>query len=262
MHRLLVFVLTCGLTVAAPARAFTDELWEENRDIYQEIVRHPFLKGLVEGTLPREVFAFYMIQDAHYLREFARALSVTASKAPQEDWAALLNRHAADTFMEEKRLHESVFKEYGISAAQVARTEPSPEAFAYTNFLVATAYSRPFNESLAALLPCYWIYWEVGKDLKRRGSRNPVYQKWIDNYASETYGNAVKAVLEMANQVAFTANPEQVKRMKENFRRSARYEWMFWDSAYSRRPWPPKTGPSVQIRSSNIKTTEPRAYGR
>ncbi|MBI2821477.1 MAG: thiaminase II [Acidobacteria bacterium] len=230
--------------VATPAGSFTTRLWQANQDIYGAILRHPFLKSLTDGTLPRETFAFYMIQDAHYLREFARALNVTAAKAPREEWAALLSAHAADAFREERKLHDGVFQEYGISETDIARTEPSPEALAYTSFLVATAYSRSFEESLGALLPCYWIYWEVGKELKRRGSSNAVYQKWIDNYASDEYGNAVQAVLEMANQVAASADAATIRRMEENFRRSARYEWMFWDSAFHRRPWPPAAKPA------------------
>ncbi len=182
-----------------------------------------------------------MIQDAHYLREFARALSVTAAKAPREEWAALLNTHAADTLRYERELHESVFKEYSITPSNVMHTEPAPEAFAYTNFLVATAHSRPFSESMGALLPCYWIYWEVGKELKKRGSKNPIYQKWIDAYSSQDYGATVKAILNIANEVAVTAGAAEVQKMREHFRRSARYEWMFWDSAYHRRRWLPGT---------------------
>lgn len=240
MRQWLVLVAIGSLALQPLPPNFTDQLWEVNRDIYEEILRHPFLKGLVEGTLSREAFAFYMIQDAHYLREFAQALSITASKAPREDWAALLNTHAADTFKYERQLHETVFQEYAISAEQVRRTEPSPEAFGYTSFLVSTAYSRPFAESLAALLPCYWIYWEVGKELEKQGSKNPIYQKWINAYASEEYGNSVQAVLVIVNEVARNANAEEIKKMKEHFRRSARYEWMFWDSAYHQRSWPPQ----------------------
>ena len=240
MHQWLVSLSIFGLLLESSAENLTDKLWEANRDIYQEILRHPFLKGLSDGTLGRDAFAFYMIQDAHYLREFARALSVTASKAPREDWATLLSTHAAETFKEERQLHESVFGQYGISAEQVARTEPSPQAFAYTSFLVATAYSRPFAESLSALLPCYWIYWEVGKELKKQGSKDPIYQRWINAYASEEYGNSVKAVLEIVNEVGRTAGAEELKKMNQYFRRSARYEWMFWDSAYHRRSWPPE----------------------
>jgi len=94
MSQWLVSLAILGLLVEPQVRNFTDELWEENLDIYREILDHSFLTGLSEGTLSQEAFSFYMIQDAHYLREFARALSITASKAPREEWAALLNRHA------------------------------------------------------------------------------------------------------------------------------------------------------------------------
>ena len=112
--------------------------------------------------------------------------------------------------------------------------------FAYSNFLVVTAYSRPFAESLAALLPCYWIYWEVGKQLKTKGSKDSLYQRWIDAYSSEEYGDSVKAILEIVNQSSASASPSEILRMKEHFRHSARYEWMFWESAYQRQAWPPE----------------------
>ena len=230
------------------AREFSDQLWEANRDIYEEILSPPFLKELVDGTLSQEAFYFYMIQDTHYLREFARALRVTAAKAPRADWAALLNTHSAETLEYEKQLHERVFRKYAISANQVARTQPSPEAFGYASFLVATAFSRPFSESLAALLPCYWIYREVGKELQKRGPENPIYQSWIEAYASPEYGKSVQAVLDIINKTAHSAQTADIESMKANFRRSARYEWMFWDSAYHRRSWPP-AGPKNEQKS-------------
>lgn len=239
MPQLFVPLVLASLVLAPPGRSLTERLWEENRDLYEQILRHPFLTGLVNGNLDRKAFAFYMIQDAHYLREFARALDATAAKAPKAEWAALLSAHAADTLQYERQLHESVFKEYGISTQEVMSTEPAPEAFAYTSFLVATAFSRPFAESLGALLPCYWIYWEVGKELKKHGSTNSTYQKWIDAYSSEDYGRTVKAVLDIVNEVARSANPNEIKKIREHFRRSTRYEWMFWDSAYHRRSWAP-----------------------
>ena len=230
-------VLICG------SQQFTRKLWKASLPIYEQILRHPFLTELVDGTLDREAFVFYMIQDAHYLREFARALSVTASKAPRQEWASLLNVHAADTLRYERQLHEAVFKEYGISAEKVSKTEVAPEAFGYTSYLVATAHQGSFAESLGALLPCYWIYWEVGKELRKEGSKSAVYQKWIEAYSSPEYGAAVQSVLQILDQVAGESPPEVRSRIRQNFLRSSRYEWMFWDSAYARRAWPPPVSP-------------------
>ena len=224
-----------------PGTGFSDEVWKANQDVYQQILRHPFLSGLQDGSLDERAFAFYMIQDAYYLGEFGRALKVTAAKAPKKEWADLLNTHATQSIEEEKRLHQSVFQQYGIAREEVAQSEPSPEAFAYTSFLIATAYRGSFAESIAALLPCYWIYWEVGQELAKRGSRNPTYQKWIEAYSNPGYGESVRAVIAIANEAAANAGPDELARMKANFRRGSRYEWMFWDSAYAMRGWPPPT---------------------
>jgi thiaminase/transcriptional activator TenA len=232
-------VLLGWLLASAPAEEFTDEVWNENLDIYEAILAHPFLEGMTDGSLAKETFAFYLVQDAFYLREFARALEVTASKAPRQDWKELLMQHARESVEAEMSLNKAVLEDYGFSKEKQEAMEPAPEAFAYMSFLVATAYSRPFEESIAALLPCYWIYWEVGKELLAAGSKDPNYQKWIDNYASEGYGETVEAVMDIANEAARKADQQTVSKMKEHFRRASRYEWMFWDSAYARRRWPP-----------------------
>src|SRR3970040_511511 len=84
---------------------FTDELWRAIEEIYGAILRHPFIRGLSEGSLPRESFQFYAVQDALYLREFARALSIAAARAPQEDLIIMTNEPAAGALKVERRLH-------------------------------------------------------------------------------------------------------------------------------------------------------------
>lgn len=226
-------------TLGAGPGTFAQELWDENRDVYDAILRHPFLVGLRDGSLDHAAFTFYMMQDAHYLRAFGEALQVLSRKAPRPEWAALLSQQGTESLQEELRLHESVFADYGISRDDAARMEPAPEAFAYTSYLVATAHTRPFAEAMAAVLPCYWIYLEVGTYLQRQRSTSAVYQKWIDNYSSPSYAEAVRAVIAIVNEVARHASAEERRRMREHYRRSCRYEWMFWDSAYHRRAWPP-----------------------
>src|SRR5213596_3631246 len=75
--------------------AFAQELWRSIGPIYAAILRHPFVRGLTDGTLPRERFRFYAVQDALYLREFARALSLAAARAPHEAEIVMFNEHAA-----------------------------------------------------------------------------------------------------------------------------------------------------------------------
>jgi thiaminase/transcriptional activator TenA len=218
--------------------AFTAELWASIGDIYGAILRHPFVRGLTDGSLAAESFRFYAVQDALYLREFARALSLAAARAPEDDWIIMFDEHAAGALKVERALHESFFKEFGLTPADVAATPLAPTNLAYTSYLLAVAYGAPFHEAVAALLPCYWIYWEVGKHLERTGSPDPLYARWIGTYASGDFGALVQAVLQATDATAGRLGPAEREAMRRHFVTTSRYEWMFWDMGYRRESWP------------------------
>jgi thiaminase/transcriptional activator TenA len=201
-------------------------------------LRHPFIAGLNDGSLPRESFEFYAVQDALYLREFARSLAIAAARAPKDDWIVMLSDHAAGALRVERTLHEGFFREFGLTPEDVLNTPLVPTTLAYTHYLLAVAYGRPFHEALAALLPCYWIYWEVGKELTRAGSPNPLYARWIGTYGSDEFGSIVRAVLDATNEVAAAVGNAERATMRRHFRTTSRYEWMFWDMGWRRERWP------------------------
>jgi thiaminase/transcriptional activator TenA len=219
--------------------AFTDELWGTIEPIYAAILRHPFVRGLTDGSLPRECFEFYAVQDALYLRDFARALSLAAARAPQEPWILMFNEHAAGALRVERALHAGFFEEFGLGLDAVAATPLAPTNLAYTSYLLAVAHGAAFHETVSAILPCYWIYWEVGKALERAGSRDPLYARWIGTYASGEFGAVVRAVLDVTNTVAAPLDSDERAAMRRHFVTASRYEWMFWDMGYRRERWPP-----------------------
>lgn len=155
-----------------------------------------------------------------------------AAKASREQWAITLNQHAAETLKTERQLHESLLD--GDVKAEMA-----PVNRAYTNHLLATVHQRPFAEGLAAVLACYWIYWEVGKELRKRGSKNPDYQRWIGQYADESFGRAVQQVLDMMNEEAARMGGLSREHARQLFTLSARYEYLFWDMAWREEKWLP-----------------------
>ncbi len=144
------------MLAALPCRAadFTAEQWSAIESIYSKTLAHPFLKGLSDGTLPRECFQFYLIQDSLYLRAFAQALNLLAAKAPREDWSLTLAQHSIDTLKEERRMHHVVLASYGVTPAMAAAAEMAPTNSAYTNHLLAAVQRLTFAEGLAAMLPC------------------------------------------------------------------------------------------------------------
>ena len=217
---------------------FTADLWRSIEPIYENILQHPFLTGLSDGTLPEESFKHYVLQDAVYLREYARALSLAGVRSPSEDALVMFNEHSAGAITVERTLHEGFLKDFGITQEEADATMASSTTLAYTSFLLRTAALGDYPEALGAVLPCYWIYWEVGKFLVERGSPNPRYGKWIDTYAGEEFGDLVEAVLDLTDSVCADLNPAQKDRVRDAFVTTSRYEWMFWDAAWRLEKWP------------------------
>ncbi len=189
-----------------------------------------------------------LFTDALYLREFARTLAIAGARAPKDDWIVMLTEHAAGAIRVERTLHEGFFQEFGLIAEDVATTLPASTTLAYTDYLVANAYGAPFHEALAALLPCYWIYWEVGKELARAGSPDPLYARWIGTYGSPELGAVVRAVLDATNEVAAHLGGVERAAMRRHSSATSRYEWMFWDMGYRRDPLPFEDAPAEPRR--------------
>jgi thiaminase/transcriptional activator TenA len=228
-----------ALLAALADATFTDRLWRSIDSIYGKTLEHPYLKGLADGTLPQSRFEYYLIQDAHYLRAFSQTLNVLASKAPREEWALTLSRHSLEALEVERKLHESLLKQFGMGSDRVAAAEIAPSNYAYSNHLLAIAHRGTFAEGLAAVLPCYLIYAEVGKHLAKTGSKNAAYQKWIDQYSDPGYEKTVREVLAMMNVQAGAITAGERDRAARAFVTSARYEYLFWDAAWREERWLP-----------------------
>ncbi len=223
---------------AMKRKGFTNELWRSITPIYAEIVAHPFLRGLTDGTLTEERFRFYILQDAVYLREYARALSLVGVRSGDEDALVMFSEHAAGAIAVERSLHEGFLKDLGVAREEAEGTEASPTTLAYTSFLLRTAALSDYPEALGAVLPCYWIYREVGRTLLERSSPNPLYRRWIDTYGGEEFGSLVEDVLDLTDGVCEELDPSRKARVREAFIATSRYEWMFWDAAWRQERWP------------------------
>jgi len=218
--------------------SFTAQLWHGITDIYDAILAHPFLAGLTDGSLPQESFAFYVVQDALYLQQYARALANVASKAPDTAGTEMFARHAAGIVAVEMGLHESLLADLGIDPASVDAAHEAPTTLAYNSYLLASTQGGSYAEGIGAVLPCYWIYGQVGKHLVGRGSPNPRYQRWIDTYGGEEFDAEVRDVIDVADRLGPDLAPAERERVRRHFRATSRYEWMFWDMGYQCQAWP------------------------
>jgi thiaminase/transcriptional activator TenA len=217
---------------------FSDRIWQRTAPLRAAIHALDFNQELAAGTLTPETFQFYIVQDALYLDQYARALAIAGARGPDSATLRAFGHYAIEAIAVEQALHARYLREFGVDPASIATAEPSPDCLGYTSFLMATAYHEPWAVLLAALLPCFWLYWDVGTAIARTATADNPYRAWIDTYADEGFGEAVRAVIESTDRAAAEASDTVRDRMATAFIRSCQYEWLFWDGAWRRRSWP------------------------
>jgi thiaminase/transcriptional activator TenA len=221
---------------------FTQRCWQDVEPLRRAIHEHPFLLGLVDGTLPEHRFRSYIVQDSLYLLAYARTLAVLAARAQTPADTSFLAGSAVSAVAVEQELHAELLGLLDLTSEEVQNADPVPTTLAYTSLMAAMAYGDTFLVGLASVLPCFWIYAEVGEELATQGSEHPVYRRWIESYAAEEYAAVVASAIELTDRAGAAVGEAEELRARRVFSLASRYEWMFWDAAWQEQAWPLAAG--------------------
>ena len=202
---------------------------------------HPFVRALAEGSLDADRFKFYQMQDARYLEAFADCaalISVRCERPGDKLWFLDAAKMAIEV---EGHLHAGYGQKLGYDADDIAALELTPNNRAYQNHMIATAQRGSLVEAVAALTPCPWLYIDLGQKLERELgtiSDDHPYADWLRMYADPSFNAYMDALLERLQRFADAADEASRRRAIDAFVASARYEYMFWDQAWTKQPWP------------------------
>ncbi|WP_028547549.1 thiaminase II [Paenibacillus sp. UNC451MF] len=217
---------------------FSQELHNAVEASWNASFHHPFVQGIAKGTLPLECFRHYVLNDAYYLSQFARVQSLGAVKAADLAVSNRMTVHAQGTYNAELSLHETFCKQMGITAEERAAFQPAPTAYAYTSHMQRVAYNGHLGDIIAVILPCYWLYYEIGEKLQGSTPEEPIYREWIEAYGGEWFRELVQEQIDRLDMIAEQVTQADRDRMKQHFIISSHYEYLFWEMAYTREAWP------------------------
>jgi thiaminase/transcriptional activator TenA len=219
-------------------KKFSAQLKRRADEIWRAIESHPFLRELQAGSLPMDRFTYFILQDYIYLLDFAQVLCHGGAKAPNLETLELFCRHALGAVEVERSFHASFGRSLGLSRAQLDAVAMAPTTRAYIDHLQSVARGGTLGELVAAVLPCYWIYGEVGRRLYKNRPRRPkIYRDWIGIYASEEFWKPVREQIQLMDRLGAIAPGYEKKRMSQFFMLSSRYEYLFWEQAYRMEKW-------------------------
>ncbi|AOT04875.1 bifunctional hydroxymethylpyrimidine kinase/phosphomethylpyrimidine kinase [Arthrobacter sp. U41] len=188
-----------------------------------------FIKALADGSLPEHEFAYYLAQDALYLNGYSRVLARAAAIAPTEAEQLFWARSAQHCLEVESDLHRTWL------SGRTAHVTPGPVTKSYVDHLLAASVSGSYAVLLAAVLPCFWLYAEVGETLHGQflAAGAPAenrYAVWLRTYADEDFAAATRQAVAYTDAAARAASESERDAMALAFRQSARYEVDFFDA--------------------------------
>ena len=220
--------------------AFTDDLRELTKESWDASLNHLFVQGIVKGDLPLDIFKYYILQDIYYLKHYGKVHAIAASQAEDFEITALMAKKAETTAMAELNVHKEHTEILRISDAEIKQFKPAPTAYGYTSHLYRATMYGNLAHTVAAMLPCYWLYAEIGQ-LNREANPEPeIYRNWLATYADDWFQDSTREQINLLNSLAAELSDNERDQVAEQFVIAKEYELHFWEMSYTKETWSSK----------------------
>jgi thiaminase/transcriptional activator TenA len=207
----------------------SEKAWKTSSKVIEAIKRHPFNQALKNGSLPLNKFAYYIEQDTLYLRDFARCHAIIASKI-QLEYVRPFLRYSDYTFVAEQEVvHHFFRKTFNFQETGLF----TPATLSYTSYLLQVCSIEPVEVAVAAILPCFWVYREVGLDIAKGAAHHNPFARWIETYAGDDFGSSVNEAIDIFDALSTKTTAAIKSKMLDAFYKSTCLEWHFWNDAYN-----------------------------
>lgn len=216
-------------TTPHTARTIARDWWHDISDIRNAIDDLSFIRGLATGSLEEDAFVWYLAQDALYLRDYSRVLAQASKLAPTPAEQAFWASSAHGAIATELELHSK-----WLPSDELFDAAPSRTTTEYLNHLLATAARGNYTELIAAVLPCFWIYVDVGARLKEHATPQNPYAAWLQTYGDPDFEELNRQAVQIVTSHAASATVTEQRKMQDAFNSSARHELNFFAAPLQR----------------------------
>jgi len=217
--------------------SFTRGLKARAAKVWEDGYNHPFVQELGKGTLDREKFKFYLLQDYLYLLQYAKVFAAAVLKSDSEELMTGFTKSQYYILAGEMDVHRKYMEGFGVTPEEVLSVKSSLFNRSYTSNMLSYGLTGGLAEVLAAVFPCAWTYADYGKRLKVQFADNleaNFYKTWIETYASAEFSESFEWFYDALDNLVLGMTEEQREKIADIFVSSVEFEYLFWDMAYKR----------------------------
>ena len=216
----------------------TQRLYEAAKPIWQACHDHPFVKGIGDGTLDRDKFQYFLLQDYLYLFDYAKVFAWGVVKARDPELMRFFSANVDAILGGEMKTHRAYMARLGITEEQVFQVKPALPNLSYTSYMLSAAGPRGPAGIVGSTLACSWGYAEIGARLAQipGAADHPFYGEWVRGYSSQEYQDTNDALVARMDELAQGCTEEEYQRLEDIFVACSRYELGFWEMAWRLEP--------------------------
>jgi thiaminase len=219
------------------AEAIARDWWEKIAPIRTAIYDLAFIRSLADGTLANDPFVWYIAQDAVYVKNYSITLAAASKLAPTPAEQLFWDTCSKDAVATELELHAKWLPKDTMFSA-----ESSPVTPKYVNHLLKVSEGGCYEELIAAVLPCFWIYEDVGSRLVQHAVPENPYAAWLKNYGDPAFGELNREAIKIVTTRAAGASLDTREKMWIAFELSSQYELEFFAIPLERCQSHPESG--------------------
>lgn len=213
-----------------------ERLLEVSKDIWNSYNQHPFVKGIEDGTLDKEKFRYYIIQDFLYLEDYAKSFAIGIAKAKSIETTQIFSGYITLLTGSEMNIHHGYMGKFGVTQEELDHTPRALDNLSYTSYMLRVAYEEGEVEILAAILSCAYSYELIAKHMIKNHPEcvnHDFYGEWICGYASDDYANGNVVLIDTLNRLTEHYTEQQLQHLTDIFIACSRYEYLFWDLSWN-----------------------------
>lgn len=218
--------------------AFSDQLMGSVKDIWENMMEHPFITDMIDGSLDKNKFTRYLIQDTIYLKYYAKVYAWGMIKSDDTEIMRRLYRDMDVIVSDESMMHIQYLKDLGYSEEEALAQPVHPVNKAYLDYMLHVSQYGTLEEGLIGLMPCALSYYYIASNCRERAIalgtyENNYYKEWIDHYCGEGYKGCYDRTVALCDLIVKNVVDTQKRRLLEVFLTGTEHEFRFWDMAFA-----------------------------
>lgn len=191
----------------------SETLYAQVQDIWPRYLSHPFVTEMACGTLPKEKFRYYMLQDYLYLQDYVKIFAAMIQKAEDFEQIRFLCGEMSATIDETFRTHLPYMKRLGISEQEIACATAHIDSSAYSHYMICEAQAGDVLTGLVALLNCSWSYAYIAEktvEAYPEAVNDESYGSWFAGYVSPEYKKTNQALIDRIDGLPRTSTSKKL----------------------------------------------------